>query len=78
MSTLLSINNYHYRRGGADAVYLEHDALFRKAGWNTVCFAMTHPKNRDSEFKEYFVYEIEIGRAYRLSTKAAMDAQIIY
>ena len=78
MSTLLSINNYHYRRGGADAVYLEHDALFRKAGWNTVCFAMTHPKNRDSEFKEYFVDEIEFGRAYSLSTKAAMAAKIIY
>ena len=35
--TLLLINNYHYRRGGADAVYLEHDALFQgaKAELNT-------------------------------------------
>ena len=27
---LLSLNSYHYRRGGSDVVYLEHDALFRE------------------------------------------------
>jgi len=76
--TLLLINNYHYRRGGADAVYLEHDALFSGAGWNTASFSMQHPKNIDSEFAEYFVDEIEFGQDYGMLDKLRMAAKIIY
>ncbi len=78
MSTLLSINNYHYRRGGADAVYLDHDALFRLAGWQTACFAMQHPKNLESPYSEYFVEEIEFGESYGFGKRLAMAAKIIH
>ncbi len=78
MKSLLSINNYHYRRGGADAVYLDHDALFRHAGWHTACFAMRHPKNLASPYAEYFVDEIEFGESYGIGKRLAMAAKIIY
>ena len=78
MTTLLSINNYHYRRGGADAVYLDHDALFRGAGWDTACFAMQHAKNLPSEFAAYFVEEIEFGESYGLAERLSMAAKIIW
>lgn len=78
MTTLLSINNYHYRRGGAEAVYLDHDALFRSAGWDTACFAMQHPKNLPSEFSAYFVDEIEFGQSYGIADRVGMAAKIIW
>ena len=77
-NTLLLINNYHYRRGGADAVYLEHDALFKAAGWNTASFSMQHPKNMPSEFEKYFVDEIEFGQDYGVLDKLRMASKIIY
>ena len=43
------MNSYYYRRGGADVVYFEHDALFREAGWDTAFFAMHHPGNVPGE-----------------------------
>jgi hypothetical protein len=46
--SLLSINNYHYRRGGSEVVFFEHDALFRDKGWKTAVFSMNHPKNNPS------------------------------
>lgn len=30
---LLSINSYHYHRGGADNVYFQHAGLMQKQGW---------------------------------------------
>ena len=33
MPQLLSINNYYYRRGGAEVVFFEHNRLFENAGW---------------------------------------------
>ena len=72
------INNYHYRRGGADAVYLEQHALFDAAGWETASFSMQHEKNIDSEFGKYFVDEIEFGQDYGLLNKLRMAGKIIY
>lgn len=78
MTRLLSINSYHYRRGGADVVYLEHDALFREIGWDTAFFAMHHPLNEASEWSEYFVDELQYGHAYSATQKAGMAAKVIY
>jgi glycosyltransferase involved in cell wall biosynthesis len=78
MPRLLSINNYHYRRGGAEAVYLDQQALFAAAGWETAEFAMQHPRNIESRFSRYFVEEIEFGRDYCLLQKLRMAAKIIH
>ena len=64
MKTLLSINNYYYLRGGAEFVFLEQNRLFEQAGWQVVPFAMQHENNLDSEYGDYFVDEIELGRDY--------------
>jgi len=78
MSNLLSINTYHYRRGGSDAVFFEHDALFRGLGWETAVMTMHHPKNEPSPWSEFFVDEIEFGHAYGVLHKLAMAGKIIY
>jgi len=75
---LLSLNTYHYRRGGADAVFLDHDELFRKLGWETAVLAMQHPRNSISPWSEYFVDELEFGHAYNPWKKIVMASKVIY
>lgn len=78
MKRLLSINNYHYRRGGAEAVFLDHNRLFADAGWDVVPFAMRHPKNLPAASERYFVDEIEFGSHYGLAGNLARGAKIVY
>ena len=78
MPKLLSLNTYNYRRGGSDAVFFDHDALFRKAGWETAVFTMQHPKNEPSPWSPYFADELEFGHAYSVREKVAMAGKVIY
>ena len=78
MRTLISINNYYYRRGGAEVVFLEQNKLFEEIGWQVVPFAMSHPKNQSSPWNDFFVDEIEFGHSYNAWQKAIMAGKIIY
>jgi glycosyltransferase involved in cell wall biosynthesis len=75
---LLSINNYFYRRGGAEVVFLEQNRLFEEIGWEVIPFAMQHPKNQPSPWQDYFVDEIEFGNSYSLSSKLSMAGKIVF
>ena len=75
---LLAINNYFYRRGGAESVFLYHIDLFAAAGWDVVPFAMQHPANLPSPWSGHFVSEIEYGRASGPLTKARQAAKIVF
>lgn len=78
MPKLLSINNYHYRRGGSDVVYLEHAALFEQLGWQNAFFSMHHPKNLDTSWSTYFIDELEFGHFYSSSQKLFMASKVVY
>jgi glycosyltransferase involved in cell wall biosynthesis len=78
MSRLLSLNTYHYRRGGSDVVFLEHDAMFRAQGWDTAVMTMHHPKNEPSPWSGFFVDKIEFGHEYGALDKLAMAGKVIY
>lgn len=78
MSTLLSINNYFYRRGGAEVVFLEQNRLFEEIGWQVAPFAMQHPENLESPWRDFFVEEIEFGEVYSPLEKATRAAKITY
>lgn len=75
---LLSINNYYYRRGGADIAFLEQNRLLEERGWDVVPFAMRHPKNLPSSWDGYFVDEIEFGESYSALEKLQRAAKVIY
>ncbi len=77
-NTLLSLNTYHYRRGGSDAVFFDHQKLFQDIRWNTVAFTMHHPKNTPSEWTDYFADELEFGHNYNLLQKMVMAGKVIY
>jgi glycosyltransferase involved in cell wall biosynthesis len=78
MPTLLTINNYHYRRGGADVAYLEQTGLFERHGWKVASFAMKHPDNVPSPWERYFVQEIEYGHQYGAARSLVNAAKSIY
>lgn len=78
MSTLLSVNNYYYRRGGAETVFLEHNRMFEEHGWRVVPFAMKHPKNLDTPWSRYFVDEIEFGARYSFAGQLERAQKVIY
>lgn len=75
---LLSLNTYNYRRGGSDAVFFDHDRLFRDAGWETAVFTMHHPQNEPSPWSDYFADELEFGHAYSLRQKLVMAGKVVY
>lgn len=75
---LLSLNTYHYRRGGSDVAFLENDKLFAGLGWETAVFAMHHPDNEASAWSEYFTDELEFGFDYSLPRKIVMAGKVVY
>jgi len=78
VATLLSINNYFYVRGGAEAVFLDHNEIFEDLGWRVVPFSMQHPRNRKSAWQEFFVDEIELGQSYGPAEKLTKSIKAIY
>lgn len=78
MPNLLSINSYHYRRGGSDVVYLDHAALMEEQGWSNGFFSMHHPKNFETPWSKYFVDELEFGHAYSPFQKLVMASKVVY
>jgi glycosyltransferase involved in cell wall biosynthesis len=51
---LLSINNYYYRRGGAESVFFDHNEMFERAGWEVVPFSMQHAENLPCRWSDHF------------------------
>ena len=75
---LLAINNYFYRRGGAEAVFFDHMEMFRRLDWDVVPFAMQHGRNEPSPWSAYFVSEIEFGEPASLARRVGQAASVIY
>ena len=78
MPQLLSINNYYYRRGGSEAVFLEHNRLFADAGWEVVPFAMRDPKNLPSAWSDYFADPVDLGGGQPLAKRLGAAGKMIY
>jgi len=78
MPSLLSVNSYHYIRGGSDALYFHHADLFEKQGWKNTFFSMEHPKNVGCETSQYFADRIDFEVATSLKEKLSQSARIIY
>ncbi len=79
MTTLLSINNYYYPRGGAEVVFFRHNDVLHDAGWAVVPFAMNHSLNVGGPERSDFVSELEYGRPSESAfTKIRKGAKAVY
>lgn len=52
---ILLINNFHYRKGGSEAVYFNTAEILRKNGHEVVFFSYKDEKNVECEQAKYFV-----------------------
>lgn len=75
---VVAMNAYHYRRGGADTVFLESNALLEASGWEVAPFTMHHPDNLPSRWSSHFAEEVELGRDYSPLEKVQRAARIVY
>jgi glycosyltransferase involved in cell wall biosynthesis len=55
---ILQINNFHYRRGGSEAVYFNTAELLKKYGHEVIFFSSKMPDNLPCEQSKYFVSNI--------------------
>ncbi|WP_162233488.1 MULTISPECIES: glycosyltransferase [unclassified Sphingomonas] len=78
MGKLLSINSYHYRRGGSDAVYLDHARLFTGNGWENRFFSMKHPRNLPTEDDRHFIELVDSEYASGAAAKLNVALRTIY
>lgn len=78
MAKLLTVNNYHYLRGGSETVFFQEADLLRESGWDVAAFSMDHPQNLPSEWSEYFIDELEIGNIRGAKDKLIGAAKSIY
>jgi len=75
---LLSVNNYYYRRGGAEVLFLEQNRMLEEAGWEVVPFAMKHENNLPTSWAKYFPDEIEFGQNYSAAGKLVRASRVVY
>lgn len=60
---ILQAHKFFYRRGGAEAVFLDTINGLRARGHEVAEFSMQHPKNLPSDYNAYFVSELpELGK----------------
>ncbi|MBH0114330.1 glycosyltransferase family 4 protein [Novosphingobium sp. YJ-S2-02] len=78
MPNLLSLNSYHYPRGGSDVVYLEHAGMFEAAGWNNTFFSMKHPRNLPCKDERHFTETVDWEFASGALDKARSALASVY
>jgi len=52
---ILQINNFHYRKGGSEAVYFNTSELLEKKGHQVAHFSIKSQKNLNSPYSDFFI-----------------------
>lgn len=78
MKSLLSLNSYHYKRGGSDVVYLDHANLFESKGWESTFFSMHHPSNLPTDDSRYFIDLVDFEYSNTRITKLKTALKTVY
>lgn len=73
---ILEINSGHYRRGGADVVYLNTTELLRAKGHEVICFSMKDEKNIPGTDDSLFAESMELRNASTLKKIKSVPAFI--
>ncbi|MHB0976430.1 MAG: glycosyltransferase [Candidatus Aquicultorales bacterium] len=76
--SVLSVNKFHYVRGGAERVALEEQELLKGRGHKVYPFSMRHGENRSSATERFFVSNVDFGAAGGGLAKVRASARVIY
>ncbi|MFC1640850.1 glycosyltransferase, partial [Patescibacteria group bacterium] len=75
---ILHVNKFHYPKRGADRYYLDLMRLLEKHGHQNVPFSMEHPKNEKSDFKNYFVSQVNFENPTTIIEKMRVLGRMMY
>jgi glycosyltransferase involved in cell wall biosynthesis len=76
---VLSINKFHYRRGGAETAYFAHAELLRAHAHDVIPFSMRHPQNEPTPYERYFVSNVELrDRGAGVRSRIATAGRMLY
>jgi glycosyltransferase involved in cell wall biosynthesis len=78
VSTLVTINNYYYERGGSEAIFFAHNRLLEDLGWHVVPFSMRHAGNFETPWSDYFIDDLEMLGEYSIAQKLQRLPKVIY
>lgn len=63
---ILLVNKFHYLKGGSEKYYFELADLLKERGHEVAFFSMRDDKNIKTDFKEYFVDQIDLNKGSKL------------
>ncbi len=75
---VLSVNKFHYVKGGADRLYLEWSELLEKKGHEIVYFSMQHERNQATTYARYFVENVEFFNNGGRRNLPSMALRVLY
>ncbi|GEL44316.1 glycosyl transferase [Methylorubrum extorquens] len=75
---LLSVNAYHYRRGGSDVAYFAHAEAMERCGWEPLFFSMKHPQNYEYAYDHLFAERVDYDHDTSVAEKFRDAARIVY
>lgn len=75
---LLAINKFYFIKGGSDRCFFALNGLIQHNGHSVIPFAMKHPKNKPSNYEDYFVSEVDFWATDRLFDKLKAAGRILY
>lgn len=74
---ILNINKFYYLKGGSETYYFALSELLKENGIDVVPFAMKGSSNLKSEYKDYFIDEIDYSDK-SLKSRLSQAAKVIY
>lgn len=75
---ILMVNKFFYVKGGSETYYFALKRLLQEHGHTVVDFSMNDPKNLPSDFRKYFVRNIDYNNMTGVSNKVKAAIGIIY
>lgn len=75
---ILLVNNFFYRRGGAEVSLFETARLLEEKGHQVIFFSTLHPQNLNSPYNQYFVSQIDFDRKLSLFKRFKASERVLY
>ena len=75
---ILFINKFFYRRGGAEAYFLDLAKFLESQGHEVAYFSMHHKRNPESKWSKYFVSEVDYTRRQGLVSEFKKAGRFMY
>ncbi len=75
---ILHVNNFHYLRGGAEAVYFNTSKLLQEHGHRSLFFSMHHPENLPCETEEFFMPFVDLNAKHSIWEQLRIAGRILY